>query len=329
MPVTIKDIAKRLKTSHVTVSKALRDQPRVSEEMRAKVKQIAQEMGYSPNYLGRGLQGGRTHTLGILWSICEPDFTEELIRSLTIKIQRHGYISYVVDSLSDPGVLAQALNDYAQRRVDAIIMEYEYPEKLLARLKAFPAVVLVGRYERTIDFDYIHHDIAPGVCESARYLISKGRRRPLFLFYDRLNYHDKGKAFLDEFQNHGIILPADALMELPSYEIQNISAFLDAQFSDKPFPYDAVFCSTDKVGMTLMKWLRGRGVKIPDDVAVVGFNDSEFCECFDPPLASVYPNGEKLMEEVERLVFSRLDNPELPPRSIKVPLKFVLRESAG
>lgn len=329
MPVTIKDIAKRLRVSNVTVSKALRSKPPISLKMQEKVKRVALEMGYRPNILGRALQGGKTHSVGILWSLCGPHLSMEVTRDLTLRAQKHEYISYVVDSLSDPGVIKRTLEDFTRRRVDALIVQCNWPEEILNHLKSFPAVVVVGKFPQTIPMDYVHSDRTPGIRQMARHFIDAGRRRPLVLYYGRETNFFKMQAFLSEFREQGIDVGPDAAPDLSLSQPKDISGFLEERFSDNPAAFDCVFAMTDNIAAAAMKWFKQRGIKVPDDVAISGFNDDELCVFFDPPLASVHRNHKQLTEEIDRMIFSRLAQPDLPPRSATIPMTFVPRESAG
>jgi DNA-binding LacI/PurR family transcriptional regulator len=329
MPTTIKDIARRLRVSHVTVSKALRGQPPISLEMQEKVRKVALEMGYRPNVLGRGLQGGRTHSLGILWSLDGPHDSTFITRDLSLRAMRRDYISYVVDSLHDPMIFERTLEDFARRRVDAVIVQHNQPEKIESLLGEFPAAVVVCSDPESLNVDCIRLDHGAGIRESARYLLSRGRRRPMTICKMNETYY-KTEAFLSEFESRGLS-PSydDANMQLPSLEDVEIWNSLEKRFPDGRIPADAVFCHTDDMASIFMRWLRSHGARIPDDVAVVGFNDCSFCRWVEPPLASVHRNDKKVIDTAEEFIFSRLENPNLPPRYATIPMTFIHRESAG
>lgn len=332
MAVSIKDIAKKANVTPMTVSLSLRDLAGVSDEKRREIKRLAEQMGYQPNYLGRGLQGGRTHSLGLLWSLCGPQVATELSREVTLRAQKHGYISYVVDSLGDPGVIDRTLKDYSHRRVDAVAVQYIAPEflteKVISQLSSFPASAVVSTFACSLPVDHIHHNLLAGIRHAAMLFISQNRSRPAALYTFQGNRH-KAEAFIGEFRNHGIEVSPDSLMDLSTFDVRKALNFLDARFPDGRFPYDCVFCQIDDIAMILMKWLRKKNIKVPDDVPVIGFNNSIGCDCFDPALASVSFNDSALAEEIDKMIFSRLENPELPPREVSVPSVFIYRESAG
>lgn len=328
MAVSIKDIAEKANVTPTAVSMALRGLAGVSPKKREEIRNLAQKMGYSPSFLGRALQGGRTHSLGILWSICGLHPSMNVTRDLTLRAMRRDHISYVVDSLSDPGIIEHTLQDFARRRVDALIIAHDEPEKIMDRLKPFPAVVVVGRAPRQVGVDFIYHDHTSAICRAARHFLSKGRRRLMTLNCDPSNAF-KAQAFLSELREQGVAVDPEMVLEAPSPDLPCIQETLDKWHAGgSPMP-DAVFAVTDYAAAAAMKWFRRRGVRIPETVAIAGFNDDPFCECFDPPLASVRHQNEALADEVERLIFSRLETPDLPYRNVEVSMSFIWRESAG
>jgi DNA-binding LacI/PurR family transcriptional regulator len=103
---------------------------------------------------------------------------------------------------------------------------------------------------------------------------------------------------------------------------------LDERFSER-FPFDAVLCASDEGAAAMIKWLRRRGLNVPGDVAVRGFNGAEWGESMSPPLASVDRRDEAVGTEIDRMVFARLKNPDLPPQRRTIPMRMIWRESAG
>lgn len=331
MAVTIKDIARKANVTPTTVSLSLRDQPGVSAEKRKEIKRLAEQMGYRPNVLGRGLQGGKTHSVGILWSLCGPHNSMEVTRDLALRAQRHEYISYVVDNLSDPIIIRRALDEFARRGVDALIIQYDYPEEILDQLRSFQAVVVVGYFPKRIPVDSIYYNLSPGVCQMAKHFLTRGRRRPFVLshIHDSESNVYKIESFLGEFRKQGIHPGPEAFLKSPSIHPQDVAGALEKRFPGNSFDFDTLFTMTDHLAAAAMKWLKQRGIRIPEEVAVGGFNDDDLCDYFDPPLASVFRNHTLLADEIERLIFTRLETPDLPPRNVEVPMTFVRRESAG
>jgi LacI family transcriptional regulator len=334
MPVTIKDIAKRLNTSYVTVSKALRDQPPISQEMRDKIKRAAKEMGYEPNFLSRGLSGGKTRSICILWSLSGPHQSEGMARNLLARIQNRGYVPYLSDHLGTWRDTKKILRDYIQRRVDGVI--FQGVSVLLADpevtklLSMFKVVVVINPSEELITGDLVVQDRDCASRAVADYFVRTGRRRPVFLG-PMIDKQYKGISFWDQLKKHKVepFLKPNIETDGESSTItQDCWEALNKQFPNE-FPFDAIYCNRDEDAVVAMRWLATRNKRVPQDVAVVGFNESPIAAFMNPPLASVARRDDEVAAAVERMLFARLEQPDLPRQVEKISMKFIWRESAG
>lgn len=326
MAATIKDIAERANVGPTAVSLALRGLAGVSQAKREEIKEIARQMGYRPSFFGRGLQGGRTQSIGILWSLWGHP-SAQLVRDLTFRALRRNYISYVIDSLSDPGIIDRTLDEFSRRRVDAMIM-YCPPGEVPEALSRFPVAVAVGREAWQGDIDYIHYDHCFGIRQMARHFLAKGRTRPVALCNGKVNRF-KSEAFLEEFCHNGVRVDEDSLVMIPENESKVTVELLQSVCGSRLPNLDCLFGSTDVIAAVAMKWLAARGVRIPEDVAVGGFNDEDMSRLHEPALASVGFNNVKLADAIDNLVMTRLEGPDTPVRNQVVPFEFVARASAG
>ncbi|MFA7231590.1 MAG: LacI family DNA-binding transcriptional regulator [Victivallaceae bacterium] len=119
----IKDIAEHCGVSAATVSMALRNHSEISESRRREIRSVAAKLGYRPNVIAQSLRGGKTNSIGILWSLSGPHNSVSLIRNITLKLLDAGYVSYIADSLSDSRIIKQCLRDYITRNIDGLIFQ--------------------------------------------------------------------------------------------------------------------------------------------------------------------------------------------------------------
>jgi len=322
----MKDIAKRANVVPMTVSLALRDRVGVSEEKREEIKRIARQMGYKPSFFAHGLQGQRTHSIGIMWSLWGGP-PMEMVRDLSLRAMHRNYVSYVVDSLSDPAIISRTLDELSRRRVDAMVAQC-IPGQIPDALKKFPAAVAVSEGPWKGGVDYINYDRRVGIREMARHFVNAGRRRPMVLFSHHANL-SKAQAFLDEFRQLGVEPASDANVMLPDRQQDVTKDAIEHAVGRREWFPDAIFATTDRVAAAGMQWLKDKGKRIPRDVAIGGFNDDELCLFVTPQLASVQFNSKLLADEIDRLILTRLEDSTLPPRNVTVPMTFVYRESAG
>jgi LacI family transcriptional regulator len=332
--VTIYDIAKKLGTTHATVSRALRNDKKIAKKTRVRVIEAAREMNYKPNLLARGLSGGRTETLGVLWNLAWPQPSVEMARNLAVRAQKHGWVSYIADHLRTYDVILAILHDFTKRGVDAVALELysdiSIDKELEDVLKTFSAAVIVTPIQRDIDVDQIIQDRSHAVRSAADHFITTGRKKPNIIQI-RVGNDIKTTAYLDELARLGIHVNHEDAINIGQDNAfgRHCYDLLEKRFGNKPFPFDCFFCTADEFAMGAISWLQSRGYRVPEDIAVVGFNNSEAGELFHPPLASICRKDNEVAESIERLLFRRLEHPDLPQQMEVVRMEFIHRHSAG
>ena len=336
MAVLQKEIARKLGVTEATVSMALSDNPRIGLATRRRVNRLAKNLGYKPNIFSIGLQGKRTKTIGLLWSLEGPHSAVAIVREFTLRAMHHGYVTYVNDSLSDPVIIRNALDDYERRGVDGVIFQLPSPEvidrNLRERLRKFPAVVSVGGTREDLPGDHVIINYASAIRSVVNHFVDTGRRNPVYIVGGAASTH-KTNPFLDQLRKRGLKPSPERLLYVGDVPLHSLADGYYEKLervaaSGKPF-FDAVFCENDEGAVAVCGWLRKRGMNVPKDVAVVGFNDTSFARFLTPPLASVCRSDTKVAEAVERLLFSRCEKAELEPRYEEIPMEFIHRESAG
>ena len=332
---TIHDVAHLAGVSHVTVSRAFSNSSPIAETTRQKILAIARHLGYRPNMLARGLRGGRTNALGIVGSLSGSGVSG-LYRSLALAMQQNGYVTHLIDVMGDAQLAKEALATSANRNLDAIVLDLGYSleidEEYGPLLDQFIAAVVIVRESQTTAFDQVIHERTQAIREVADYFAKKGRCHPgsiASLTAEKYKVHH----YVERLKTYGVELLLKGTIDLAAIRgkslIDSVPGILNEQFGEGEFPLDSLFCSNDEVAIGAMAWMRTRGIRAPEDVAVVGFNDDETSKYMDPPLASVARHNEKAVEIIEQMLMSRLENPELRPRLESVAMEFIWRASAG
>jgi DNA-binding LacI/PurR family transcriptional regulator len=180
-------------------------------------------------------------------------------------------------------------------------------------------------------FDQIILDRCQAICDVADHFAATRRRRPVYLSTEN-PAGLKVEAFLKRLQKHGFGNPDQYYIPVhhsPPDETQGdgyIRALSAAWDDSKPF--DAILCTTDEGSAAVMRWLQERNYRVPEDVAMVGFNDNEQSRFMHPSLASVNRRNDRLVELIEKMLFARLSDPQRPVQKEKISMKFICRESA-
>lgn len=330
-------VAELAKVSPVTVARTFSNAAMVAEKTRREVVAAAKELGYKPNVLARGLRGGRTQAIGILWSLGGPHAAVQMTRSLTIRVQRRGYVPSVMDNTFNDWEIGRALEEYAQRGIDGVVVEWGPPvpkDKNLSQiLKRFPAVVAVTPSYQGLPVDEIVQDRFGAISAVAEYFAESGRTRPAMLI-PVSSAKDKIDAYVKPLEERGISSSAISIIDCPwgSSQVftQTYYDILEERFP-KGYKYlpDCLFCGADEGAIAAVAWAKSRGLRVPDDIAIVGFNDNDGLKFLDPPIASISRHNYNVADAIEELLFSRLENPQLPVRHRQISMEFVWRESAG
>ncbi len=345
---TILDIADHVGLSHMTVSRVLTGKGSVKQETRDRVLQAAEALNYSPNRLAMGFRNGRTQSAGIVWQFVDPWAGDTAVGLWVMQaLQRHGLATYQSQFSPDITRMVAVLDDLLHRRVDALIIggtpEVVSHPDVLQRLEEVPVAVYVG-YAAIDNFpgDQIIHDRNSAIRRVVQHLAATGRTRPaLIQSMEVESNHDKLRAFTTACTEFGIKPHARQLIEVGTMPRPTLDqpfqadharfqqALEDAWPVGTPIDVDAIVSFNDVGAMVTCNFLRDRGARIPQDVAVVGFNDDLAAGLWNPPLASGDRRRAVLAEATRQMVLSRLEDTALPPRRRTVEMAFVWRESAG
>ncbi len=337
---TLKQVARRAGVAWSTASYALNGGPKpVSQETRERVLAAAQELGYSSNLLARGLVTGRGTMLGVLVPEVGSHITAQQLAGVEEAAQQRGYTIMLsaYRSQIDRALLAQRA--MAARRMDGIVCLFETAGSLSGRLNG----IVTGLAATGLPFVTTYHDPVEGVeadCFlvdqeqggylATRHLLEQGRRAVAFVGPPRLN---SGRARLAGYRRAHAefgVTPREELVVTTRAFTAECGEAAGREFLSRPVRADAVFATNDSLAAGVLRSLRGAGLSVPGDVALVGFDDGPvLCDALDPPLTSVHCPLEQIGRSgVERLI-ERLENPgDWRPQIRTLACTLTLRESA-
>ncbi|NLX05784.1 MAG: LacI family transcriptional regulator [Phycisphaerae bacterium] len=334
-PVRIKDIANDVQLPVSTVGNILRNDLRYDKELRQRVTDSAQRLGYLPNILARGLKGGKTQTVGILFSLGGPHSPIELVRMIAGGVHERQYATQLSDSLCESDVVQDALRDYIRRGVEAAVVQIipNMPLKKFEGLfRHFRAVVLVPSFPLETTADQVVLSRRQAIYDAVDHLLDTGRRRPMILVPPAPR-EEKIDPFLSRLRERSCVYQDEPVIchrsHRPATHMAEVAWEALETHCPASVPFDALLCGTDEAAVAACKWLATRGKSVPHDVAVVGFNDSTYSGFLTPALASINRRDEQVAHRVTTMLFGRLENPDLPPQRVDIDMEFVPRESAG
>lgn len=337
---TASDVAKRAGVSAMTVSRALSGKAPVAEETRRRIEQAVSELGYRPNWLAAGLRGSGTRSIGVIWAFVDPWSGDAGIGlDVLERIQHRGFVTYQAQQNEQVEVMCEHLDELLARRVDAIVIratprQLKDPQ-LRRRLDQAPGVVAVTRAPvEGFAGDLVVHDRDYAYREAVDYLARAGRKRiALAAEVAQESNAPKYEVFLERCRMHGIADHPYTLIDLGYPDNPDTQGQRYRDGFRRAFPgqvqVDAIICINDVGAMFTIHELQERGIRVPEDVAVVGFNNIETCRVVRPALASCDRRSRETAEAVDRMLAWRLDNPDAPPQCETIHMNFVHRASAG
>jgi DNA-binding LacI/PurR family transcriptional regulator len=335
-------IALESKLSTTTVSLVLNgraDAVGIKPQTQQRVWEVAKRLNYTPNPLAVGLNGGRTGTIGLLWSLGGPHTAGAMSRAITLRMQKRDYLVHLADHFNDPAATLKLLTDFARRRVDGIILQsggrvLENPS-ILQKVKEFPASLLVGDLPPSagLAIDHLHHDRIVAYGEAMDHFVRIGRRRPVFLGPQGPGADEKANVFFEHARRAGLEVSEESRIDDRRESDQPLVEWcrnaLESRFNGRDFPFDALMCTNDEWAVVAIDFLRRRNLRVPEHVAVVGFNDNALDPYHSPPLASADRRDHAVADAIEEMIFNRLEHPQSPPQRRTIVAHFVWRESAG
>ena len=274
---TIKDVAALAGVSAATVSRALDDRPEISSETKERVRSACAQLGYVPNAAARGLSGHATHTIGLVL----PDISNPYFSGMATAIEEtaaaHGCRVFLSNSLRKEDRELRAIENLVARQVDGILVNPVSPESQLRHrevLGGLPCVYLGANHDESPS--YVMADNETGAYAAARYLIRLGHRDILFLGGRTTSRtrEQRIRGFrraLAEAGLEGRALPAPpnvTLMRQWSYETA-------LELLKGPLP-DAIFAYSDMTALKVLEAAEERGVRIPEDLSMVGYDNIAF-----------------------------------------------------
>jgi len=309
--VTIYDLAKKLNISIATVSRALKDDPVVSKKTKKKISELAQEMGYRSNHFARNLRNQRTNTIGVIVPRLNSYFMSTVIAGIESIANNEGYnliISQSSESFDKEKASAKTMFD---NRVDGILVSLAYDTEDLRHFDPFfKRHIPLIFFDRVVDDENCTNiliDNRKAAYEATTHLIKQGCKRIV-----HITATPKRNVYVDRLQGYKHALSDNDITFKQEYVlISNLSqeaGVISAQeiLKMNPLP-DAVFVANDNCAVGCMLALKQAGIKIPDDIAFVGFNNDPVSKVIEPNLTTINYPGYEMGEVAARNLINHLN----------------------
>ena len=329
--VTIKDIASRAGVTPATVSMVLNRKPNISFETREKILRVARELNYVPNVAARGLVAGRTNSIGIIMPNLAEPFTVEVLRGIESVIKKSYYQLVLYDTVGRVELNEEIYRRIVQEgRVDGVIMvTVNMSDENLQRFVDgnIPAVILEQDTDKT---DCVLARNQEGAYKAAKYLIDRGHCN-IGVVHGSMRfqtYQERMRGFQKALAEHNLKFDRKWEVEIKEHHIE--AGFEAAKYlmEIEPKPTAILCFAGDYVAVGIIQALKSLGHRIPEDVAVIGYDDLEYAQIIDPPLTTVRQPVFEMGSTAMKILIEKLTEGFKEFKRVIFDQRLIIRESA-
>jgi DNA-binding LacI/PurR family transcriptional regulator len=329
MAVSIKDIALAAGVSYSTVSRALNGQPGVGPQTRNRIQALATEMGYTPDAAGRSLVTRETHMLGVVVPAIADLFMAQMIQAIEEAVAMHGYGVIVNYSGGEIERERAALRALLGRRVDGIILVsgYSSRDSFRAQRGLDLPIVIVNNVHGAHGVHSVEVDNAGGGLLATEHLLALGHRRIAYVAGppQESDNTERRRGYEQALRACGIEVDPQLIIPGNGKPAGGVAAVDRLQAI--PHPATAVFCYNDATALGVVRGACARGLVVPGDLSVVGFDDVDLAAHFQPPLTTIAQPIPDMARHAVQMILDLRRGLEVRDRIF--PGQLVIRESTG
>jgi len=327
--VTMKDIAIKLGVSSVTVSKALNDKEGVSDELKVKIKNLAEKMGYRYNTAAKSMKEGLTYNIGVII----PERFAGLAQSFYLKVYQH--ISLVLEQYGYYGILHILSEEdeekcnlprvYYEKRVDGFIILGQINKDYIKLIESIEMPKLfLDFYDEHASIDSVITDNFYGAYEITNYLINNGHRKIAYVgnLYSTSSIQDRFLGYYKSLLEHNYCINQDFILN----DRDERGTLIEIELPDGELP-TAFVCNCDQVAHNLINKLTKLGYKVPDDFSVVGFDNDIYATITEPALTTVEVDVEEMARTAVKFVIEKIKNKNRKYGRVLVKGNIIIRDS--
>lgn len=333
---TIHDIARALNITASTVSRALNDHPRISVETKRLVREAASSIGYRVNGVASALRSGRTFTLGIVVPTADRSFFAGVVRGVEAVANRAGYNVMICQSNESYQAEMKDINALVRAQVDGIILSVakettDYAH--FAQLQAWGVpLVLFDRVPPHTSASTVTVDDYSGGYRATEHLIQQGCRRIATLTSSHahlLIYQERLRGYQDALRAHGLAVRNEYIVRCDLDIVSGTEAA--AALWALPEPPEAIFCESDLSALGALQYFKGKGIRVPTDVALAGFANEPFTAYVSPALTTVTQYPIEMGQTAAQLFLEQMEatnNQPFTPKHVRLNADLIVRESS-
>lgn len=326
--VTMRDIAEKLNVSSVTISKALNDKEGVSEDLKIKIKSLAEKMGYRYNTMAKSMKDGVSYNIGVIiperFTGVTQSFYLKVYQYIATILEENGYygILHILPEADEENLHLPKV--YQERRVDGFILLGQTSREYVETMQTINMpIVLMDFYDENSDVDAVISDNFYGSYEITNYLIHSGHKEIGYVgnLFSTSSIQDRFLGYYKSLLEHKIKLNNKYVID----DRDEHGAFIEMELPEK-LP-TAFVCNCDQVAHLLIQKLTSKGYSVPEDCSIVGFDNDIYATISTPKLTTVEVDIEEMAKNAVRAICAKLDNAEASIGRVSVKGKIIYRDS--
>ncbi|MCY6369242.1 LacI family DNA-binding transcriptional regulator [Clostridium ganghwense] len=313
MKPTIRDVAKKANVSVATVSRVLNNQDGYSEKTKEKVLEAIKELGYKPNAIARGLANKSTQTIGVLVPDVSTMFLSKILNGIEITAHKKDYSVIICNT----GILGERIIDYlnilSEKRVDGLIivslpMKNEYHEAISSM--NVPCI-LVSTMSYRYQLPYVKVDDRQAAYNATQFLIERGHKKIAMISGTKDEFiagKSRVDGYIDALRDYGLSID-ESLIKYGDFSYRSGIKCMEELLEEGIEKFTAIFAASDDMAVGALSMAYQRGIKIPDELSIIGYDNTQIAEMSIPPLTTVaqpfYEMGEKAAEKLVHMIESK------------------------
>lgn len=326
--ITIQDVAKAAGVSVATVSRVLNNHPSVSEKTREKVQRTIDQLNYQPNLLGRNLRRSETKMILVLLQNIANPFYSKIVKGMEDVGYKNGYHIMICNTDSDPIKENAYLKLLKNRLVDGVVfMAPVISDEELTEISKNYCVVQCCEYKEFAGVSSVSIDNEAAAYKATQHLISQGHRRIGLINGNSgiISESQREKGYKRALQEAGIEIDSQLIMyDSYGYRGGQRAAKYFLSIDKRP---TAIFAVSDIIAIGAIKEIKEKGLSVPKDMAVVGFDDTGIASMYDPPLTTVAQPRYDLGRVTMEIMLERIRNNEAESKRVFLEHSLIIRES--
>jgi len=333
---SLNDIANKLGVSKSLVSLVLNGkakQNRIGDEISKKVINLAQELNYQPNQMARSLRLGRSETIALIVADISNSFFARMGRAVEDEADKHGFKVIFSSSDENPDKLGELINVLTDRQVDGFIISptINSNEHILKLKKNNIPFVLIDRYLPQIKTNYVVADNYNSTYKAVKFMLEKGYKKTGFITVSSAlsNMKERLQGYKDAMKSYGLRGYGNYVREV---DYKNFNEGVDEAVKELLLPINnlrALFFASLRIGMEAIKSINDLNLRIPQDVAVISFDDTDAYKLCYPPITAIAQPINLMSSEAVKILINEIKKKNIKTEKTQIVLEteFIIRES--